>query len=173
MYSLVENVLYHERKTLFFSKVPQRNHRRGLGIFILAFAAYLGLDLSSKTSWEAPPNSTNYLLMVFPKLSLLLNILVLIPVCSGIYLKSSWTLRSYGTDTPAQRILLSIYLAILISSAILIFKFDPKFVMALLTVQIIYKLLSPFMVGSFTNPVIISNIFIALFHMVSVWKLSR
>lgn len=111
--------------------------------------------------------------MLFPKLSLLLNILVLIPVCSGIYLKSSWTLSSYGTDTPAQRILLSIYLAILISSAILIFKFDPKFVMALLTIQIIYKLLSPLMVGSFTNPVIISNIFIALFHMVSVWKLSR
>lgn len=82
-------------------------------------------------------------------------------------------MSAYGTDTPAQRILLSIYLAILISSAILIFKFDPKFVMALLLVQIIYKLLSPLMVGTFTNPVIISNIFIALFHMVSVWKLSR
>lgn len=82
-------------------------------------------------------------------------------------------MSAYGTDTPAQRILLSIYLAILISSAILIFKFDPKFVMALLSVQIIYKLLSPLMVGTFTNPVIISNIFIALFHMVSVWKLSR
>lgn len=82
-------------------------------------------------------------------------------------------MSAYGTDTPAQRILLSIYLAILISSAILIFKFDSKFVMALLSVQIIYKLLSPFMVGLFTNPVIISNIFIALFHMVSVWKLSR
>lgn len=82
-------------------------------------------------------------------------------------------MSAYGTDTPAQRILLSIYLAILISSAILIFKFDPKFVMALLSVQIIYKLLSPLMVGTFTNPVIISNIIIALFHMVSVWKLSR
>jgi hypothetical protein len=45
--------------------------------------------------------------------------------------------------------------------------------MALLTVQIIYKLLSPLMVGSFTNPVIISNIFIALFHMVSVWKIAN
>lgn len=111
--------------------------------------------------------------MLFPKLSLILNILVLIPVCSGILFNSFWAVDSYGVDTPARGILLSIYLAILISSAILIFKFDPKFVMALLTVQIIYKLLSPFMVGSFTNPVIISNICIALFHMVSVWKLSR
>lgn len=111
--------------------------------------------------------------MLFPKLSLLLNILVLIPVCSGILFNSFWTVDSYGVDTPARGILLSIYLAILISSIILIFKFDPKFVMALLTVQIIYKLLSPFMVGSFTNPVIISNIFIALFHIVSVWKIAE
>jgi hypothetical protein len=111
--------------------------------------------------------------MLFPKLSLILNIFVLIPVCSGILFNSFWAVDSYGVETPARGILLSIYLAILISSAIFIFKFDPKFVMALLTVQIIYKLLSPFMVGSFTNPVIISNIFIALFHMVSVWKIAN
>jgi hypothetical protein len=44
-------------------------------------------------------------------------------------------------------------------------------VMALLTVQIVYKLLSPLMVGTITNPVIISNIFIAAFHSYSVWKI--
>ena len=109
----------------------------------------------------------------FPKLSLILNILVLIPVSSGILLNSFWAVDAYGADTPARGILLSIYLAILIASAILLFKFDPKFVMALLTVQIIYKVLSPIMVGTLTNPVIISNLFIAAFHMVSVWKLSR
>ena len=109
--------------------------------------------------------------MLFPKISLVLNILVLIPVCSGILLKANWAVDSYGIETPARGILLSIYLAILIFSAVLLFKFDPKFVMALLTIQILYKLLSPIMVGTITNPVIISNLFIALFHSYSVWKI--
>jgi hypothetical protein len=62
-------------------------------------------------------------------------------------------------------------LTILIFSVVLLFKFDAKMVIALLSVQIIYKLLSPIMVGTLTNPVIISNLFIALFHTFSVWKL--
>jgi hypothetical protein len=107
----------------------------------------------------------------FPKLSLILNILVLIPVSSGILLNSFWAVEAYGPDVPARGILLSIYLAILIVSAVLLVKFDAKFVMALLTIQIIYKVLSPIMVGTLTNPVIISNLFIAAFHAVSVWKL--
>ncbi len=69
-------------------------------------------------------------------------------------------------------ILLSIYLAILIFSAVLLFKFDPKFLMALLLVQVVYKVLSPIMVGTLTNPVIISNLFIAAFHSYSIWKLA-
>lgn len=109
--------------------------------------------------------------ILFPKLSLVLNILVLIPVCSGLLLQSNWAVDSYGIESPARGILLSIYLAILIFSVVLFFKFDPKFVMALLCVQILYKLLSPIMVGTLTNPVIISNIFIALFHSISVWKI--
>jgi hypothetical protein len=109
--------------------------------------------------------------MLFPKLSLILNILVLIPVCSGLFLKANWAAESYGIETPARGILLSIYLSILIFSAVLLFKFDPKMVMALLSVQIVYKLLSPIMVGTITNPVIISNIFIAIFHSFSAWKI--
>ena len=109
--------------------------------------------------------------MLFPKLSLILNILVLIPVCSGLLLRANWVEESFGIETPARGILLSIYLAILILSAVLLFKFDPKFVLALLSVQIVYKLLSPIMVGTLTNPVIISNLFIALFHSYSVFKI--
>ncbi len=109
--------------------------------------------------------------MLLPKLSLILNILVLIPVCSGLFLKANWAVESYGIETPARGILLSIYLAILILSVVLLLKFDPKMVMALLSVQIVYKLLSPIMVGTITNPVIISNIFIAVFHSYSVWKI--
>jgi hypothetical protein len=110
--------------------------------------------------------------MLFPKLSLLLNILVLIPVCTSLLLKFSWVNDSFGIESPARGILLSIYLAILIFSAALLFKFDPKFVMALLLVQVVYKVLSPIMVGTLTNPVIISNLFIALFHSYSIWKLA-
>lgn len=110
--------------------------------------------------------------MSFPKLSLLLNILVLIPVCSSILLKSNLVIDSYGIETPALGILLSIYLTILIFSVVFLFKFDPKFVMALLLVQVVYKVLSPIMVGTLTNPVIICNLFIALFHSYSIWKLA-
>ena len=110
--------------------------------------------------------------MSFPKLSLLLNILVLIPVCSSILLKSNLVIDSYGIETPALGILLSIYLTILIFSVVFLFKFDPKFVMALLLVQVVYKVLSPIMVGTLTNPVIICNLFIAVFHSYSIWKLA-
>ncbi len=109
--------------------------------------------------------------MLFPKLSLILNILVLIPVCSSILLKSNLVIDSYGTETPALGILLSIYLTILVFSVVFLFKFDPKFVMALLLVQVVYKVLSPIMVGTLTNPVIICNLFIAAFHSYSIWKL--
>jgi hypothetical protein len=44
--------------------------------------------------------------------------------------------------------------------------------MALLLVQVVYKVLSPIMVGTLNNPVIISNLFIALFHSFSIWKLA-
>jgi hypothetical protein len=109
--------------------------------------------------------------MLFPKLSLALNILVLIPVCSGLLFNANWAIDSYGTETPARGILLAIYLTILIFSAVLLFKFDAKMVVALLAVQILYKLLSPIAVGTLTNPVIISNLLIAAFHLISVWKI--
>jgi hypothetical protein len=113
-------------------------------------------------------NSKN---MLFPKISLVLNILVLIPVCTGLFLKANWAVDSYGIETPARGILLSIYLAILLFSAVLLLKFDPKFVMALLSVQVVYKVLSPIMVGTLSNPVIISNLLIALFHSYSIYKI--
>jgi hypothetical protein len=113
-------------------------------------------------------NSKN---MLFPKISLVLNILVLIPVCTGLFLKANWAVDSYGIETPARGILLSIYLAILLFSAVLLLKFDPKFVMALLSVQVVYKVLSPIMVGTLSNSVIISNLLIALFHAYSIFKL--
>ena len=45
-------------------------------------------------------------------LSLIINVVVLVPVCAGLLMDASWTASAYGEGTPARAILLSIYLAI-------------------------------------------------------------
>ena len=105
--------------------------------------------------------------------SLGLNIFVLMPVCLGLLNKAAWTLPAYGPETAARGILLSVYLAILIASAGLLFMPIPVMVAALLLVQIIYKFSTPFTVGSFTNPVVISNLAIAAFHSITFWAILK
>jgi hypothetical protein len=105
--------------------------------------------------------------------SLALNIVVLVPVCLGILTKAGWTISAYGLDTPARGILLSIYIAILICSAGLLVKPLPAMVAALLIVQIAYKVTTPFTVGTVSNPVVVSNLFIAAFHSVTLWSIWR
>jgi hypothetical protein len=105
--------------------------------------------------------------------SLALNIFVLVPVCFGLLNKAAWTLAAYGPDAPARGILLAVYLAILVCSVGLLVKPVPMMVAALLIVQIIYKFTTPFTVGSFSNPVVVSNLCIAAFHVITVfmiWK---
>ncbi|MFP2995661.1 hypothetical protein ABN763_07105 [Spongiivirga sp. MCCC 1A20706] len=107
------------------------------------------------------------------KISLLINIVVLVPICYGLITKASWVDASYGSFTPARGILLSVYIAILLGSMLLLFKPDPKFVAALLVVQIVYKFTTPFTVGTATNPVVMSNLIIAFFHtitLVVIWQ---
>ena len=107
------------------------------------------------------------------KSSLILNILVLIPVCYGLIINAEWAIHSFGIFSPARGILLSIYLSILIASVILYFKMDVKYVASLLFIQIVYKLTTPFTVGTIINPVVISNLFIAVFHsltLYTIWK---
>ncbi len=103
--------------------------------------------------------------------SLALNIFVLVPVCWGLINKAGWTLLAYGEDTAARGILLSVYLAILLCSAGLVFKPIPMMVAALLLVQIIYKFTTPFTVGSVNHPVVISNLGIAAFHCITLWSI--
>jgi len=108
-----------------------------------------------------------------PFISLVINIIVLIPVCWGLISGASWVQVSYGEGSPARGILLSIYLTILIVSVYLLFNPDPKFIVALLMVQIIYKFTTPLTVGTFSNSVVISNVLIATFHLITVgliWK---
>ena len=107
------------------------------------------------------------------KLSLVINIVVLIPVCFGLLTSASWAEQSYGAFSPARGILLSVYVSIAIASAILLFVAEPKFVVALLFVQVVYKLTTPFTVGTLNNPVVVSNLFIAAFHSVTIYTVWR
>jgi hypothetical protein len=105
--------------------------------------------------------------------SLGINIFVLVPVCFGLITKADWTLSAYGPDTAARGILLSVYVAILLCSIGLLTKPVPLIVAALLFVQIIYKVTTPFTVGSFANPVVMSNLAIAAFHSITLWSIWR
>lgn len=109
--------------------------------------------------------------MLLAKLSLLLNIAVLVPVCGSLLFRSRWVDTAYGPFSPARGILLSIYLAILLGSVVLMFQFNPAYVVTMLSLQVIYKLLSLFLVGTYKNPVIISNLLIAAVHLCSIFTL--
>jgi hypothetical protein len=106
-------------------------------------------------------------------LSLVLNVAVLIPVCGGLISDAGWARVCYGPDSPARRILLSVYLAIGVVSAALLFVRPPGPAAALLLVQVVYKLTTPLTVGTVTNPVVASNLGIAAFHgvtLVALWR---
>lgn len=106
-------------------------------------------------------------------LSLLLNVAVLVPVCIGLISDAQWARTSYGDETAARGVLLSIYFAIGAVSVALLWIGDSRMVAALLLVQVIYKLTTPFTVGTLDNPVIISNLLIAAFHSVTLFLIYR
>lgn len=101
--------------------------------------------------------------------ALVINILVLIPVCIGLLKGSRWTLDGYGPDSPARRILLAIYLSILIFTAVCLRWPHHNNIIVLLVIQIVYKLLSAITVRNLRNPVVISNLLIALFHSLAIY----
>jgi hypothetical protein len=105
--------------------------------------------------------------------SLLINVGVLIPVCVGLLFDALWVAEAYGPVSPARGILLSVYGAILVISLGLLFKREPMLVAPLLLLQVFYKLTTPFTVGSFVNPVVISNIAIAAVHITTLNLIRR
>ncbi len=105
--------------------------------------------------------------------SLIINIVVLIPVCYFILTNNFRMVKTMGEFTPARGILLAIYTTILLASILLIFFTDVKLAFALFFMQIVYKLLSPFTVKTLKNPVVISNIFIAIFHLVTIYTMIK
>ncbi len=100
--------------------------------------------------------------------SLLVNIIVLVPVCAGLARNASWAQATYGPPSAGRSILLSVYMAIGLVSAILLFVPDPGFAAALLLVQVVYKVTTPLTVGTFRNPAVISNLLIAALHTVTL-----
>jgi len=92
------------------------------------------------------------------------NILVLTPVCLSLLLNAPWVPNGWGEFSPARGILLSIYIAILVVSLGLLWRQEPVAVAALLLVQVIYKITTPLTVGSLENPVVLSNLLVAVVH---------
>jgi hypothetical protein len=101
-------------------------------------------------------------------ISLAINIVVLVPIVVLMAIKSPLVDTAWGPLTEARAILWSIYIAILIASIFLVFMPIASFVAALLAVQVTYKLTTPFTIGSFRNPVVISNLVIATVHAVTL-----
>lgn len=112
--------------------------------------------------------STNNVLRMV-RVSLGLNIAVLVPVCAVLILNVTPFVDVWGLATPARGILLSMYLSILIMSIGLWMLRNPMLVAPLLAMQICYKVTTPITVGTITNPVVISNLVIAIVHAVTLW----
>ena len=105
--------------------------------------------------------------------SLILNIAVLIPVCYFMLTNNFRMVKTMGEFTPSRGILLAIYTTILLASILLIFYTDVKLAFALFFMQIVYKLLSPFTVKTLKHPFVVSNIFIAIFHLVTIYTMIK
>jgi hypothetical protein len=105
--------------------------------------------------------------------SLILNIAVLIPVCYFMLTNNIRMVKTMGEFTPSRGILLAIYTTILLASILLIFFTDVKLAFALFFMQIVYKLISPFTVKTLKHPFVISNIFIAIFHLVTIYTMIK
>ena len=118
--------------------------------------------------------------------SLLLNILVLIPVVAVLVLSTRRGIDArarfpWGVRTPARDILLAIYVSILVVSIALLVAVavsGPSLVIesaavALFAVQIVYKVLTAILVrDALRNPVVLSNLGIAAVHAVTVATLA-
>ncbi|WP_298435467.1 hypothetical protein [uncultured Jannaschia sp.] len=107
--------------------------------------------------------------------SLALNVIVLVPVIWGLLAGSTGSDMAFGGDAPARRILISVYLAILVASAVLLIAPAPwraAVVPGLLVVQVAYKLITVPMLG-IGHPVVAANLGIAAVHGVTLWTLWR
>ena len=103
------------------------------------------------------------------KASLIINIAVLVPFCLLILINNSRIEKVLGPYTTGRGILLAIYTTILLASISMLWHPDSKIIFTLLSMQIVYKTLTPFTTKTFKNPVVISNLFIAIFHFFTLY----
>ena len=111
--------------------------------------------------------------MTLLRLSLLLNVLVLVPVLLGLATRATWAETVYGPASPARAILLAVYAAILLLSLAGLLRPRTEAVATLLSMQVLYKVLTAWTVGIVRHPVVASNLGIAFVHvitLVSIWR---
>ena len=122
--------------------------------------------------------------LIFVRISLAVNIAVLIAVCTVLvaFSSSEPVIYTWGPPTPGRGILLSIYFAILVVSIVLLTLHInthsagntrtavESMVAALLSTQILYKITTPATAGA-ANPVAISNLCISALHAVTLYLL--
>ncbi len=101
-------------------------------------------------------------------LSLYLNIAILIPVCATLLTDARWARAAYGDRSPARGILLSVYGAILVVSAALLVLGQTEQAVPLLWTQVVYKVTTPLSVGTLRNPVVLTNLGVAAFHVATL-----
>lgn len=107
-------------------------------------------------------------------ISFLVNILVLALVIPPLWAGSAGMTAAFGPDAPARQILTCVYAAIWLASAVGLAllglgRLEDAVVLAtgLFVVQIVYKLMTVAVVG-LGNPVVITNVPIALIHCVTL-----
>jgi hypothetical protein len=110
-------------------------------------------------------------------LSLVVNVLALVPLLIVLWLDRPRLARVYGADSPARRILACVYGAIMAASMGLLVGLWAGAVdvvpmaKSLLVLQVIYKLATAPVVG-LGNPVVIANLAIAALHGVTLVTIS-
>ncbi|QUJ75845.1 hypothetical protein KDD17_12985 [Sulfitobacter albidus] len=107
-----------------------------------------------------------------------LNVLILIAVVPALWRDAPGTAEAFGPDTPARRILMCVYLAILLTSVVaLILAGMGHYGMALtiglvlFPMQILYKTATAFAVG-IDNPVVITNLVVVVVHSITLATLA-
>ncbi|MEM9796106.1 MAG: hypothetical protein AAF919_06435 [Pseudomonadota bacterium] len=107
-------------------------------------------------------------------LSLAINVAVLVPVLWGLISDSPGSASAFGPDEPARRILISVYCAIALLSAVLLAwpAGRPTFGPGLLSLQVVYKIISVVALGP-AHPVAMANLGIAAVHSITLWVVLR
>ncbi|SFJ03974.1 hypothetical protein [Jannaschia pohangensis] len=107
------------------------------------------------------------------KISLIVNIVVLVPVLVGLLSNSPGMADAFGPDAAARRILVAVYLAIAgLSAVLMVWGGGAALIPGLLVVQVVYKLLTVPLLG-IGHPVVMANLGVVAVHAVTLWTLAR